>query len=204
MQDKLWATARCCSMMPTIWLKRRVQRYLNDVVPTFMNITFYFYFFKGDDVVSEGSRKVLLIFVRRLQHIIFVRLAQVSHNMWCYKVKWAQFVWRSALPRTLCRCCLTLCILQGASEDAPPKKEKVDKGNENYQKVKEVRPFSQAFSFVGWFHLLDLLHQTPVNQSIWVGHTFYFILLLFIFGGGGASCGAVVYGFTSGGFYCSE
>lgn len=32
---------------------------------------------------------------------------------------------------------------------------------------------------------------------------FYF-MLLFIFGGGGASCGAVVYGFTSGGFYCSE
>lgn len=42
---------------------------------------------------------------------------------------------------------LTLCILQGALEDAPPKKEKLDKGNENYQKVKEVRLFSQAFAF---------------------------------------------------------
>lgn len=36
-------------------------------------------------------------------------------------------------------CCLTLCILQGASEDITPKKEKPEKGNENYQKVKEVR-----------------------------------------------------------------
>lgn len=34
---------------------------------------------------------------------------------------------------------LPCCILQGASEDASPKKEKLDKGNENYQKVKEVR-----------------------------------------------------------------
>lgn len=35
-------------------------------------------------------------------------------------------------------CCFTLCILQGASEDITPKKEKPEKGNENYQKVKEV------------------------------------------------------------------
>uniref|UniRef100_A0A4W6FS01 Inositol 1,4,5-trisphosphate receptor n=1 Tax=Lates calcarifer TaxID=8187 RepID=A0A4W6FS01_LATCA len=37
--------------------------------------------------------------------------------------------------RENCICCLTLCILQGPSEEATPKKEK---GNENYQQVKEI------------------------------------------------------------------
>ena len=38
-----------------------------------------------------------------------------------------------------CIRCLTLCVLQGLSEEAPPKKDKQEKGNENYNKVKEVR-----------------------------------------------------------------
>ncbi|XP_010772190.1 inositol 1,4,5-trisphosphate receptor type 3-like, partial [Notothenia coriiceps] len=33
---------------------------------------------------------------------------------------------------------VSVCTLQGASEDTPPKKEKLEKGNENYQKVKEI------------------------------------------------------------------
>lgn len=45
---------------------------------------------------------------------------------------------KSTLPMENSICCFTLCILQGASEDITPKKEKPEKGNENYQKVKEV------------------------------------------------------------------
>lgn len=168
---------------------------------TLLSIVFFYFLIKCRWYSFNGIKENSIRFYASAHLMdIFVRLGQIYHNMWCYKVKWPQFVWRSALPRTLCRCCLTLCILQGASEDAPAKKEQVDKGNENYQKVKEVRPFSQAFS---WFSLLDLLHQTPLNQAIWVGHAFYFNLLLLLSSfilAVGASCGAVVYGFTSGGF----
>lgn len=71
------------------------------------------------------------------------------------------------MTRPVCRCCLTLCVLQGASEDAPAKKEKVAKGSGNYHKVKEVRaPFfhNQRFPFAGGFNLLDLLHTTTCQS----------------------------------------
>lgn len=45
-------------------------------------------------------------------------------------------------------CCLTLCVLQGASEKATPKKDMQEKGNENYQKVKEVRRPPGALSWL--------------------------------------------------------
>lgn len=108
---------------------------------------------------------------------------------------------RSALPR-----CLTLCILQGASEDAPPKKEKVDKGNENYQKVKEVRPFSQAFSplWAGSISTKSTKHLSISPRGRGWRFSRPSSLLSGLIGGGGASCGAVVYGFTSGGFCRSE
>lgn len=43
------------------------------------------------------------------------------------------------LGKETCTRCLTVCVLQGASEGTSQRKEKVEKGNENYQNVKEVR-----------------------------------------------------------------
>ncbi|CAK6983752.1 inositol 1%2C4,5-trisphosphate receptor type 3, partial [Scomber scombrus] len=37
-----------------------------------------------------------------------------------------------------CICCLTVCVLQGALEETTPKKDKLEKSNENYQNVKEI------------------------------------------------------------------
>lgn len=144
-----WALTSCFFMILTNVEKKEFKIAL----PTLMNTTFNCIFFlikcRWFSVVLKGSNEIVFVFMRRLQHLmdICVRLAQICHNMWCCKVKWTQLVWRRARPRTTCRMCLTLCMLQGASEDAPPKKEKVDKGNENYQKVKEVSISTSIFLF---------------------------------------------------------
>ena len=91
---------------------------------------------------------------------------------------------------------MSVCTLQGASEDAPPKKEKLEKGNENYQKVKEVsrHVFLQEvvfylLVFVVVFLLptdhLSILNVGLAVMSVFVDEEFYVVLRLSLFRNGG-------------------
>lgn len=85
-------------------------------------------------------------------------------------------------------CCVDLCFLQGAAEDATHKKEKGEKNNENYQNVKEVSDCcfvsitqcgqgllakclflflpSDASTIVGLFETLLLLQNAQITFSL--------------------------------------
>lgn len=62
--------------------------------------------------------------------------------------------------------CHTVSVLQGASEEATPKKDKLEKSNENYQKVKEVRSASSLF-----LTSFDVVSAVFTCQSFSVGGT---------------------------------
>lgn len=107
---------------------------------------------------------------------------------------------KSTLPMENSICSLTLCILQGASEDITPKKEKPEKGNENYQKVKEVstKNAEQQFLFNTAFAVwICTSEKSLVNQSMWAGMWCLCQLKSCVW----CFCPRL---FTSGGFQCSE